>query len=238
MFLGGSTDTHARDVARHLAAALLVGSLGACDAVEFVAASCELTSDCAAGQVCAAGVCVDPTSGDTSCDSEADCAAGLRCVDGACVPGADASIDARVDADVSGDADADVDAPSGTFEVVGTFPPAGRSWHFPDMPIEFEFSAALDPDSVSAETFRVHPLGPVDGVEFAADQTLDGAFEVDGNIVRFVPERGGLYEFGTHYEVTVTEGVRSVGGAALMPPARPLRVVTTPLQPGAEYRFL
>ncbi len=238
MFLRGSTDAHARHVARHLAGALLVGGLGACGEVEFVAASCELTSDCAAGQVCVAGACVEPGLGDASCSGSADCGAGFRCVDGDCVPGADASIDARVVADVAEEADVEVDVVSETFEVVGTFPPAGRSWHFPDVPIEFEFSAAVDPGSVSTETFRVHPVGPVDGVEFAADETLEGAFEVDANIVRFVPQRGGLYEFGTHYDVTVTEGIRSIDGAALLPPARPLRVITTPLQPGAEYRFL
>ena len=46
---------------------------------------CTGDADCAQGQVCENGVCVDaPTP---ECETDADCTAGQMCVDGACVEG-------------------------------------------------------------------------------------------------------------------------------------------------------
>jgi hypothetical protein len=54
-----------------------------CDRGDCVASNgaCNSTDDCASGQICNVGYCVNPGG----CDTDADCGAGQECKDGSCV---------------------------------------------------------------------------------------------------------------------------------------------------------
>jgi hypothetical protein len=75
--------------------------------------------------------------------------------------------------------------------VVQIFPQDRNGVVWPDSPLSIVFSEPVDPASVTAQTVRLQPLQPVDGVTYGAGEGLPGTLTVDGATVTFQPQRGG-----------------------------------------------
>lgn len=99
--------------------------------------------------------------------------------------------------------------------VVQIFPQDRNGVVWPDSPLSIVFSEPVDPASVTAQTVRLQPLQPVDGVTYGAGEGLPGTLTVDGATVTFQPQRGPLQEYQTEYRFTVTEGVTDLAGNPL-----------------------
>ncbi len=69
------------------------------DCVEDTSETCTTDSDCGTDETCEGGQCVEATGPD--CDSDGDCDAGYRCTDGVCVP--DTTAECTSDGDCAGD---------------------------------------------------------------------------------------------------------------------------------------